>query len=152
MININHPKLSSKPPIKKYPPGRTNPKEEMADVVMFGERNGLDDSYRPIETNDIIENAETIVVSETDRCVNDVKMKMRSLDISDRNQNLIEPINDSKSYEQLCKMIIDLEGNNIIEDVPGSRHFDDASVIIDNRGEVPSLNTRYSNQVCSVFL
>lgn len=142
MININHPKLSGKPPIKKYPPGRTNPKE-MAGVI-FEERM-IDDSYHPIETNDFVDNADTM--SETDKCVNDVKMKMRSLEISDCNQNLIEPSNSS--FEQLCKMINDLEGN-IIEDVPGSRRFDAASVT-DNRGEVPSLNMRYSNQVCPVF-
>ncbi|XP_047354936.1 centrosomal protein of 131 kDa [Vespa velutina] len=141
VININHPKLSSKPPIKKYPPGRMNPKE-MATGVIFEERNDLDDSYHPIESSDFVDNAET-TVSETDKCVNDVKMKMRSLEISDCNQNLIEPNNSS--FEQLCKMINDLEGN-IIEDVPGSRHFDAAS-ITDNRGEVPSLNMRYSNQL-----
>ncbi|KAL2713892.1 centrosomal protein of 131 kDa-like [Vespula squamosa] len=112
----------------------------MADVI-FEERNDFDDSYHPIETNDFVDNADT--VSETDKCVNDVKMKMRSLEISDCNQNLIEPSNSS--FEQLCKMINDLEGN-IIEDVPGSRRFDAASVT-DNRGEVPSLNMRYSNQL-----
>ncbi|XP_046826501.1 centrosomal protein of 131 kDa-like [Vespa crabro] len=114
----------------------------MATGAIFEERNDLDDSYHPIETSDFVDNAET-TVSETDKCVNDVKMKMRSLEISDCNQNLIEPNNSS--FEQLCKMINDLEGN-IIEDVPGSRHFDTAS-ITDNRGEVPSLNMRYSNQL-----
>ncbi|XP_014610786.1 PREDICTED: centrosomal protein of 131 kDa-like [Polistes canadensis] len=200
MININHPMLNGKPPIKKYPPVRTttiNPKEIMSVNVNYDKCQDIEDFYHHNHhpnkiirdtTNDLIENADSIA-SETDKCVNDVKLKMRSLDInSDRNENLIEPINiinnndnnnnnnnnnSNGSFEQLCKMINDLEGNIIdsnkkglkvvVEEeeeqeeevvkgegnvVPGSKHFD-VTLITDNPGdEVSSLNMmKYSNQL-----
>ncbi|XP_015182912.1 PREDICTED: centrosomal protein of 131 kDa [Polistes dominula] len=194
MININHPMLNGKPPIKKYPPIRmttnSNPKEIIKDLYHHNHHIiNNNDTVRDIP-NDLIDNADNIA-SETDKCVNDVKLKIRNLDInnSDSNDNLIEPINinnnnnnnnsnnnnnnnnnSNGSFEQLCKMINDLEGNIIDKNkglevvqeendeeevvkgegnvVPELKDFD-LTLITDNPvNEVSSLNMmRYSNQL-----
>ena len=154
MINIAHPPVSSKPPLKKCNIARTVGKK-------FSTCHERDVScHQKFEKSSKISSKDNngtgaLIATLPLRDHHDDNEKGAKQTGSDCNQNVIEP--DSSSFQQLCNMISDLEQNMSIGgasvDMEGTKLKKKNSMEFDtpNNGE-DTLPGKYLNQVYNYYV